>query len=64
MTGPAAADTTDQNWRSKVLVSKSGAHCKDDPSCFNRYHPAIKAVKRLTRVTSSPSRPAMRWTAT
>ena len=46
MTGPAAADTTDQNWRSKVLVSKSGAHCKDDPSCFNRYHPAIKAVKK------------------
>ncbi len=43
---PALADTTDVKWRSVVEIGKSGAHCVDDPSCFNRYHPAIRAVAR------------------
>jgi formamidase len=37
----ANADTTDVTWKSQVTVAKSGAHCADDPNCFNRYHPAI-----------------------
>jgi formamidase len=44
--GTALADTSDQRWQSTVVVAKSGAHCKDDPNCFNRYHPAIKPVLR------------------
>jgi formamidase len=44
--GTALADTSDQRWQSAVVVAKSGAHCKDDPRCFNRYHPAIKSVMR------------------
>ncbi len=40
----AKADTTDVQWRSVVEVEKAGAHCADDPNCFNRYHPATKAV--------------------
>jgi formamidase len=40
----ARADTTDQKWQTRVVVAKSGAHCVDDPNCFNRYHPAIPAV--------------------
>src|SRR5262245_66389417 len=43
---PVAADTTDVKTQSWVVVKKSGAHCKDDPNCVNRYHPAIKAVAR------------------
>ncbi len=42
----AYADTTDVKGPAKVVVSKSGAHCKDDLNCFNRYHPAIKPVAR------------------
>ncbi|MEO0624809.1 MAG: acetamidase/formamidase family protein [Pseudomonadota bacterium] len=45
-TSAAYADTTDQTWRSQVVVAKQGAHCLDDPNCFNRYHPAIPAVAR------------------
>ncbi len=38
---PVFADTTDQTWMSKVEITKDGAHCSDDPNCFNRYHPEI-----------------------
>ena len=44
--GPALADTSDQKWQNRVEVGKQGAHCVDDPNCFNRYHPAIPAVAR------------------
>ncbi len=27
-------------------MKKHGAHCVDDPNCFNRYHPALKPVAR------------------
>ena len=40
----AAADTSSVKGPAAVVVKKSGAHCKDDPHCFNRYHPAIKPV--------------------
>ena len=40
----AHADTTDVKTQSRVVVPKKGAHCKDDPNCMNRYHPAIKPV--------------------
>jgi formamidase len=40
----ANADTTDVRWKNAVVVAKSGAHCADDPRCFNRYHPAIPMV--------------------
>ena len=42
--GAAVADTTDVKTQARVLVKKMGAHCVDDPNCFNRYHPAIKPV--------------------
>jgi formamidase len=42
----AHADTTDVTWRDTVTVAKDGAHCVDDPNCFNRYHPAIPPVAR------------------
>ena len=42
----ARADTTDVTWQTVVEVEKSGAHCVDDPNCFNRYHPAIPPVTR------------------
>ena len=42
----AFADTTDVKGAAEVVVDKMGAHCKDDPHCFNRYHPAIKPVSR------------------
>ncbi|MGH6900671.1 MAG: acetamidase/formamidase family protein [Geminicoccaceae bacterium] len=42
----AQADTTDVTWQNRVTVAKEGAHCADDPNCFNRYHPAIPAVAR------------------
>ena len=38
------ADTTDVSWQTRVELAKQGAHCTDDPSCFNRYHPAIQPV--------------------
>jgi formamidase len=40
------ADTTDVTWQNQMTVAKQGAHCADDPHCFNRYHPAIPAVAR------------------
>ena len=43
---PAQADTTDVTWQTKVVVAKKGAHCVDDPNCFNRYHPAIPSVAK------------------
>jgi formamidase len=44
---PAAlADTSDVKTQSIVEVRKKGAHCEQDPNCFNRYHPAIKPVAR------------------
>jgi formamidase len=47
LSGSAAlADTTDQTWQTRVVIGKEGAHCVDDPSCFNRYHPAIPPVAR------------------
>jgi formamidase len=42
----AEADTTDVTWKTIVAIEKSGAHCADDPHCFNRYHPAIQPVAR------------------
>lgn len=42
----AFADTTDVRTQSTVEVRKKGAHCEQDPNCFNRYHPAIKPVAR------------------
>ena len=44
LSGTAFADTTDQTWMSKVELTKQGAHCSDDPNCFNRYHPAIPSA--------------------
>ena len=40
------ADTTDVTWQTKVTIEKQGAHCVDDPNCFNRYHGAIPPVAR------------------
>jgi len=42
----ALADTTGVTWQQKVVIEKQGAHCVDDPSCFNRYHPDIPTVAR------------------
>jgi len=39
----ATADTTDVTWQNRVEITKGGAHCADDPNCFNRFHPAIPA---------------------
>ncbi|NNG05857.1 MAG: formamidase [Inquilinus sp.] len=44
----AAADTTDQKWQTRLVIAKRGAHCVDDPNCFNRYHPDIPAVDRAS----------------
>jgi formamidase len=46
LAGPAQADTSDVTWQNRVVVAKEGAHCADDPNCFNRYHPNIPAVAR------------------
>ncbi len=46
LTQPATADTTDVTWQTKVVVAKKGAHCVDDPNCFNRYHTAIPPVAK------------------
>ncbi len=40
----AFADTTDVKTQTVVEVTKQGAHCEQDPNCFNRYHPNIKPV--------------------
>jgi formamidase len=40
------ADTSDVKGPEAVVVQKSGAHCQDDPHCFNRYHSAIKPAAR------------------
>ncbi|MCP4319676.1 MAG: formamidase [Hyphomicrobiales bacterium] len=40
------ADTSDVKTIEVVAVDKQGAHCADDPNCFNRYHPEIKPVVR------------------
>jgi len=45
----AIADTTDVKSQSIVEVTKKGAHCEQDPNCFNRYHPAIKPVARVPK---------------
>ena len=37
----AFADTADVKTQTIVEVKKKGAHCEQDPYCFNRYHPAI-----------------------
>jgi formamidase len=42
----AQADTTDVTHETPIVVAKSGAHCADDPACFNRYHPAIEPAAR------------------
>ncbi len=44
--GIAHADTSDVKWQNRVVIEKQGAHCVDDPNCFNRYHPAIPPVSR------------------
>ena len=44
--GTVLGDTTDVKTLSTVVIEKSGAHCQDDPNCFNRYHPAIKPAAR------------------
>lgn len=44
------ADTTSVKWQNKVEIAKKGAHCVDDPNCFNRYHPAIPPVARAKPV--------------
>ena len=44
--GTAVADTTNSKWQNQVVLTKQGAHCVDDPQCFNRYHPAIPQVAR------------------
>ena len=36
------ADTSDVKGPAAIVIGKSGKHCKDDPHCFNRYHPNIK----------------------
>lgn len=42
----AMADTADVKTQTIVEVKKKGAHCEQDPNCFNRFHPAIKPVAR------------------
>ena len=40
--GASWADTSDVKGPAPIVIGKSGKHCKDDPHCFNRYHPNIK----------------------
>lgn len=42
--GAVLADTSDVKGPAPVIVAKEGAHCVDDPHCFNRYHPNIAPV--------------------
>lgn len=44
--GAALADTSDVKHEEPLVVRKTGAHCADDPACFNRYHPEIEPVAR------------------
>jgi len=46
LSATALADTSDQKWHDTVVVDKQGAHCVDDPNCFNRYHPMIPPIAR------------------
>ncbi len=46
MSTAAVADTSEVTWQTRVVVEKTGAHCADDPKCFNRYHPAIPPAAR------------------
>lgn len=43
---PALADTSDVKVNKIIEIKKQGAHCEQDPHCFNRYHPAIKPIAR------------------
>ena len=43
----ASADTSDVKGPAALIVAKSGKHCKDDPNCFNRIHPAVKPVAHV-----------------
>src|ERR1700746_1426034 len=40
--GASWAYTSDVKGPAPIVIGKSGKHCKDDPHCFNRYHPSIK----------------------
>lgn len=40
------ADTSEVTYFEPIVVEKTGAHCVDDPNCFNRYHPEIPPVAR------------------
>jgi formamidase len=42
--GSARADTSSATWQTRVVVSKKGDRCVDDPNCFNRLHPAIPPI--------------------
>jgi formamidase len=48
VSAPANADTTEVTHETAVVVAKKGSHCSDDPNCFNRYHPSIKPVARVS----------------
>jgi formamidase len=48
ISAPANADTRDVKHQTPVVVSKTGSHCGDDQNCFNRYHPNIKPVARVS----------------
>ncbi len=43
----ARADTSSVKGPAPVVVKKSGAHCRDDRNCINRYHYAIPSVARI-----------------
>jgi len=47
---PAVADTSDVQAPGPrpLVIEKTGAHCPDDPHCFNRYHPTIPPVVTAT----------------
>src|SRR5688572_8513590 len=48
ITAPVNADTTEVKHETPAVVAKMGSHCSDDPNCFNRYHPSIKPVARVS----------------
>jgi formamidase len=43
----ARADTSSVKGPAPVVVKKSGAHCKDDRHCINRFHYAIPSIARI-----------------
>lgn len=47
--GASWADTSDVKGPAPVVIGKSGKHCKDDPNCFNRYHPNIRPAATVTQ---------------